>query len=103
MLPDACRPSSGNTPGFVCFGGKPSQEIAPWTKDHTDFLVLYMHIGELWFNCSVEATVSSTTADGQEFKIKCWLLVTKLLQNKKYFAYSKVNCLPFLTAVNVFA
>lgn len=40
-------------------------------EDHTDFLVLYTQIGELWFNCSVETTVSSTVADSQEFKIKC--------------------------------
>lgn len=78
-------------------------EAAPWAEDHTGFLVLYTQIREMWFNCSVETTVSSTVADSQEFKIKCWPLVMKMLQNKKYFTYLKVKCLPFLTAVNVFA
>lgn len=54
------------------------------------------------FNCSVETTASSHVADSQEFKIKCYVLVMKLLQNKKYFAYSKVEYLPSLTAGNIF-
>lgn len=93
----------GNTPGFACFGGKPSQQKAPRTEDHTDFLALYTQPGELWFSYSVETRVSSAVADSQEFKPKCWPLVMKLLQNGKYFAYLRVKCLPFLTAVNIFA
>lgn len=50
----------------------------------------------------METTASSHVADGQEFKIKCYVLVMKLLQNKKYFAYSKVEYLPSLTAGNIF-
>lgn len=102
-LPDACRHSRGNTPGFVRSGGKPAQEIALWTKNHTDSLVLYTQTGELWFNCSVETSVSSNGAYSQRFKIKCWPLLLNLLQNRKYLDYLKVKCLLFLTAVNVFS
>lgn len=51
----------------------------------------------------MEITASSHVADSQEFKITCSVLVMKLLQNKNYFAYLKVDYLPSLTAVNIFA
>lgn len=85
------------------FGGQPAQAVALWPKDHTDFSVQYTQMGDPWLNHSVETAVSSTVADSQEFKIKCRLLVMRLLQNKKHFAYLKAKCLQFLTAVNVFA
>lgn len=93
----------GTDPILPAFGGQPAQAVALWPKDHSDFLVLCTQMGDPWLNHSVETAVSSTVADRQEFKIKCHLLVMRLLQNKKHFAYLKAKCLQFLTAVNVFA